>query len=274
MKGKRSIFLAVKWIFALLVTALFAFPLVFLVINSFRDKMDIVDNPLSFSGTLSFENFANAIDRMQYLTSFTNSLIVTVCSAVGIMFFASMLAFFIARFETKLNKAIFYTLVVSMIVPFQAVMIPFVYIYGQLHLLNSMPALMFFYLGFGLSLTTFMYHGFIKRLSVSLEEAASMEGASLFAIFWKVVFPQLIPITSTTFVLNVLWFWNDYLLPSLVLIQKSRTLPLATYTFFGTFTSDYGIAMAGLMLSIVPIIIFYVFMQKNIVGGITDGAVK
>lgn len=274
MKGKRSIFLAVKWIFALLVTALFAFPLVFLVINSFRDKMDIVDNPLSFSGTLSFENFANAIDRMQYLTSFTNSLIVTVCSAVGIMFFASMLAFFIARFETKLNKAIFYTLVVSMIVPFQAVMIPFVYIYGQLHLLNSMPALMFFYLGFGLSLTTFMYHGFIKRLSVSLEEAASMEGASLFAIFWKVVFPQLIPITSTTFVLNVLWFWNDYLLPSLVLIQKSRTLPLATYTFFGTFTSDYGIAMAGLMLSIIPIIIFYVFMQKNIVGGITDGAVK
>lgn len=119
-----------------------------------------------------------------------------------------------------------------------------------------------------------MYHGFIKRLSVSLEEAASMEGASLFAIFWKVVFPQLIPITSTTFVLNVLWFWNDYLLPSLVLIQKSRTLPLATYTFFGTFTSDYGIAMAGLMLSIIPIIIFYVFMQKNIVGGITDGAVK
>ena len=263
-----------KWIIALLVTAFFAFPLVFLVINSFRDKMDIVDNPLSFSGTLSFQNFINAFDRMEYLRSFTNSLVVTVCSAVAIMFFASMLAFFLARFETKVNKTIFYVLVISMIVPFQAIMIPFVYIYGQLHLLNSMPALMFYYLGFGLSLTTFMYHGFIKRLSVSLEEAAGIEGASLFTIFWKVVFPQLKPITSTTFVLNVLWFWNDYLLPSLVLIQKSRTLPLATYTFFGTFTSDYGIAMAGLMLSMIPIIIFYIFMQKNIVGGITDGAVK
>lgn len=274
MNGKRIFVSVIRAVVAVAVAALFAFPLVFLVINSFRDKMDIVDNPLSFAGKLSLENFFNAVDRMQYLNSFVNSLIVTVSSAVVIMFFASMLAFFIARFETKLSKGIFYTLVVSMIVPFQAVMIPFVYIYGQLHLLNSIPALVFFYLGFGLSLTTFMYHGFIKRLSVSLEEAASLEGASLFTIFWKVVFPQLVPITSTTFVLNVLWFWNDYLLPSLVLIQKSRTLPLATYTFFGTFTSDYGIAMAGLMLSIIPIIIFYVFMQKNIVGGITDGAVK
>ncbi len=274
MRGKRRFFSVLKWIVGLLSAAVFAFPLVFLVINSFRGKMDIVENPLSFAGNWSLENFTNAVDRMQYLSSFVNSFVVTVCSAVIIMFFASMLAFFIARFETKLNKVIFYTLVVSMIVPFQAVMVPFVYIYGQLHLLNSIPALIFFYLGFGLALTTFMYHGFIKGLSVSLEEAASIEGASLFAIFWKVVFPQLKPITSTTFVLNVLWFWNDYLLPSLVLIQKSRTLPLATYTFFGTFTSDYGIAMAGLVLSMIPIIIFYIFMQKNIVGGITDGAVK
>lgn len=274
MVEKRGLHRILVYLFALLAAVLFAFPVVFLVINSFRDKVSIVENPLALSGKLSFDNFSNAFVRMQYLNSFLNSLIVTVASAVIIMFFASMLAFFIARFQTRLNRVIFYVLVVSMIVPFQAVMIPFIYIYGKLNLLNSIPALIFFYLGFGLALTTFMYHGFVQRLSLSLEEAAEIEGANMFQIFWKVVFPQLKPITSTTFVLNVLWFWNDYLLPSLVLFQKSRTLPLATYTFFGTFTSDYGLAMAGLLLSMIPIVIFYIFMQKNIVGGITDGAVK
>lgn len=274
MSISRKIKQGIKLALAICVAAVFAFPLVFLIINSFRDKMSIVENPLSLTGTLSFENYSNAFERMSYLQSFLNSLIITVASATVIMFFASMLAFFLVRFENKMSKVIFYTLVVSMIVPFQSVMIPFVYIYGKLNLLNSIPALIFFYLGFGLALTTFMYHGFVKALSVSLEEAAEIEGANMFQVFWKVVFPQLKPITATTFVLNVMWFWNDYLLPSLVLFQKSRTLPLTTYTFFGTYTSDYGLAMAGLMLCIIPIIIFYIFMQKNIVSGITDGAVK
>ncbi len=274
MKISGKLFEIVKGILLAVLAILFIFPLILLLVNAFRDTRSIVENPLSFSGTVFLDNFINAFHTMNFPQSLLNSLIVTICSALVVMFFASMLAFFLARFESRFTNVIFYVLIVAMIIPFQAVMVSLVSIYGNLHMLNNMGTLIFFYLGFGLSLTTFMYHGFIKQLPISLEEAAQLDGASMFVIFWKVVFPQLKPITATTFILNVLWFWNDFLLPSLVLIQKSRTLPLTTYTFFGTYTSDYGLAMAGLVLSIVPIIIFYIVMQKNIIGGVTDGAVK
>lgn len=270
----KKLLKVVQWLVILLAAVAFVFPLAFVLLNAFRDNIDIIRNPLSFSGGLSFDNFVEAFERMNFMQSLVNSLIVTVSSVAIITVFGSMIAFYIARFESKFTKGIYIIFVLSMTVPFQAIMIPFVSIYGNLNMLNSRGALVFFYLGFAMAMTTFLYHGFIKKLSISLEESAMLDGASTFKVFWLVIFPQLKPITSTVMVLNVIWFWNDYLLPSLVLFQDSRTIPLSTFSFFGTHTSNFGLAMAGLVLTLIPVVIFYLFAQKGIVKGITDGAVK
>ena len=165
----------------------------------------------------------------------------------------------------------------SMVIPFQVIMIPLVYIYGgKLGVLNSRMILILMNFGFGTSMCTFMCHGFIKsNVPVALEEAARIDGCGPHGIFFRIVFPLMKPILSTIAILEVLGLWNDYLLPSLVLGRKELyTLPLAIRTFYGTFTNDYGNIMAGLTLSIIPIIIVYVFLQKYIVGGVIAGAVK
>jgi len=142
-------------------------------------------------------------------------------------------------------------------------------------ILNSRPMLIYFYLGFGLSLSTFMYHGFIKGISQSLEEAAIIDGCSRIGVFWRIVFPNLAPVTATVVILNLLWIWNDFLLPSLVLLHDfQRTLPLSTFYFFGTYTAEFGQGMAALIMSIIPILIIYLVLQKQIIRGVTEGAVK
>lgn len=141
-------------------------------------------------------------------------------------------------------------------------------------MLNSRSALIFFYVGFGVALSTFLYHGFISNIPYELDEAAAMDGASDFMVFRRIIFPMLSPVTATVAIVNGLWIWNNFLLPSLVLTQDLRTLPLRTYVFCGTYTSDYGLAMAGLVLSVAPIVLFYFVMQKQIISGVSAGAVK
>ena len=166
-------------------------------------------------------------------------------------------------------------LVASMIIPFQSVMIPFVTVFGNLGLLNSRGMLIYFYLGFGISMATFMFHGFIKSIPVELEEAAIVDGANRFQVFFKVVLPMLKPTTATIAILDVLWIWNDFLLPSLVLVNDNvRTLPLSTFYFFGKYTADYSVAMAALVLVLIPVLVFYFVMQKKIIAGVVDGAIK
>ncbi|ONI41431.1 sugar ABC transporter permease [Candidatus Epulonipiscium fishelsonii] len=256
------------------VALLFLFPFLFLLMNTFKGKMEILKNPLAFPTEWSLDNYIEAFEEMNYINSITNSIIITVIGVIVLNIFGAMMAFYLARFKTKANSIIYLVMTATMLIPFQTLMIPFVSIYGNLGMLNNRWILIYFYLGFGISLSTFIYHGFVNKLSVSLDESASIEGASKFAIFWKIIFPQLKPITATLTVLNVLWLWNDYLLPSLVLVNKDRTLPLNTYSFFGKYTSEYGLAMSGLVLSILPVIVFYLFMQKHIVSGITEGAIK
>jgi raffinose/stachyose/melibiose transport system permease protein len=206
---------------------------------------------------------------MEYFQSLTNSIVVTITSVAAIIVTSSMLAYYLARTKNKFSSATFLILVASMIVPFQALMIPFVGLFGDFGMLNSRTALVFFYVGFGVALSTFLYHGFISNIPYELDEAAAMDGASDF-----IIFPMLSPVTATVAIVNGLWIWNDFLLPSLVLTQDLRTLPLRTYVFYGTYTSDYGLAMAGLVLSVAPIVLFYFVMQKQIISGVSAGAVK
>jgi len=255
---------------------LYIYPFLLVIFNSLKERTEILRNPISLPSSLNIDNFTQAYSTMNFTTAFFNSLTVTVASLVIIILGSSMLAYFLARWNWRLNKIIFLLLILSMIIPFQVVMLPFVIIYGNfLGMLDSTPTLIFAYLGFGTAQSTFLYHGFIKGIPKELEEAAAIDGAGRLRIFFQVIFPILKPITSTIAILLVLWIWNDFLLPSLVLISPSnRTIPLSTFAFFGRFTADFGVAMAALLLAALPIIIFYLILQKHIIKGIADGAVK
>ncbi|MBW8351382.1 carbohydrate ABC transporter permease [Bacillus sp. IITD106] len=275
MRKKKRIAAIVLFILSVVLFILYFFPFILVLMNSFKERMDIVANPLALPSKLSFHNYIDAFETMNFMSALWNSLLVTVLSVVVILVFSSLLAYFLVRWKWKMNGVILMVLVASMIVPFQALMIPFVSIYGSLGILNSKWMLIFCYLGFGLSLATFMYHGFIKQIPVELEEAAIIDGASKFQVFTKVVLPMLKPITSTIAILDVLWIWNDFLLPSLVLVNEgSRTIPLSTFYFFGQYTSNYGAAMAGLTLAIIPVVIFFILLQKQIIKGVIEGAIK
>ncbi|MBO5030468.1 MAG: carbohydrate ABC transporter permease [Lachnospiraceae bacterium] len=258
----------------------YMFPFLMVVINSLKQKRDIIKSPFSWLFTikgLSFDNFVKAFTQMDFLNAFKNSLIVTVSATVLVTILAAMLAYYIVRHNNAVSKATFALMVASMIIPFQAIMIPLVSIYGgTLNVLNHRITLIFMHTGFSMAMSVFMFHGFIKgNVPIALEEAACIDGCTHTRTFFQIVLPLLKPIISTMVILNALAFWNDFLLPSLVLTDKKLlTLPLSTYSFYGTYSADYGTIMAGLLLCVLPILILYVVLQKQIIGGVVAGAVK
>jgi len=249
-------------------------PFFLVLINSFKPKFDILANPLGWPVTFTWENFQEALRKMNFFRSLVNSIIISTFSVSILIIFSSMLAYYLARTKNKFTKTTFLILVASMIVPFQALMIPFIAIFAQFVSLNNRVALIFFYQGFGVALSTFLYHGFISKIPAEIDEAAAMDGATDFVIFWRIVFPMLRPVTATVAIVNSLWIWNDFLLPRLVLTPETQTLPLSTYLFYGQYSTQYGQAMAGLLLAVLPIIIFYLVLQRQFISGISTGAVK
>jgi raffinose/stachyose/melibiose transport system permease protein len=265
------------FIFAAVLAVLYAFPFVMVLLNSVKDKREVRNEPLAWPTEWRWDNFTEAIDRMDYWQALGNSLIITVLSVGAIVITSSMLAYYLARSKTRFSAVTFLVLVASMIVPFQALMIPFVGLFGDrgLGLPGNQFTIAFFYVGFGVALSTFLYHGFISNIPFELDEAAGMDGASPLRTFRSIIFPMLGPVTATVAIINALWIWNDFLLPSVVLLDnEQKTIPLRTFVFYGNYTSDYGLAMAGLVISILPIVIFYFVMQRQIIAGISAGAVK
>lgn len=257
----------------------FIFPFVLVVINVFKVKADITTNPLALIGAhgFTFENFPEAMEKMNFWRSFGNSLIITVLSTIFTLLLASMTAFVIVRNKWKATALLFALMIASMVIPFQVLMIPLVSLYGGvLGILNHRATLIFMHVGFSLSMATFMFHGAINtNVPISLEEAATIDGCSRWQTYWKVVFPLLKPTIATVAIIDAMAFWNDYLLPSLVLAKKELyTLPIATQVFYGTFSTDIGLIMAALLLAMLPILILYLFLQRYIVEGVTAGAVK
>lgn len=254
---------------------LFVFPFLLLLVNSFKENKAITSSPLSLPESFSMTNYLDAFGKMDYVSAFTNSIIITVLSVLLISLLAAMTAHYFVRHQTKFNQYTFFLMVAAMIIPFQAIMIPLVKIYGSIGFLDSKWALIYMYIGFGSPLAVFIYHGFVKSIPAELEEAALIDGCTRTQTFFRIVFPVLTPTTVTIAILNVLWIWNDFLLPSLVLIAPDeRTLPLSTFYFFGTYTVDYGPLMAGLMLTILPVLIVYLFAQKYIIQGVMQGSIK
>ncbi|MBR2528715.1 MAG: carbohydrate ABC transporter permease [Blautia sp.] len=267
-------------IILILVFLAFIFPFILVVINVFKEKVDIVKDPLSLIGVkkgFTLENFPNAMSKMGFWKAFTNSLIVTVSSTVLTIMFSSMTAFVIVRNKWKACGLLFGAMIASMVIPFQVLMVPLVSLYGGIFgVLNHRVTLILMHVGFSLSMATFMFHGAIHtNIPLELEEAAFIDGCTRWQTWWKVVFPLLKPTIATVAIIDAMAFWNDYLLPSLVLQKKELyTIPIATQAFYGTFSSDLGLIMAALLLAMLPILILYILLQRYIVEGVTSGAVK
>jgi len=261
------------FVFALLI--LFLVPFYLVLNNSFRTTEMFVTSPFKLTDSLDPKNYIDAFNKMRFMNGLQNSFIITLCSVALILITASMSAHYLVRNRNRLTNTIFGIMVASMIVPFQAVMIPLAKIYGSMNLYNNPLTLMFFYMGFGQAFAVFIFHGFIKGIPVELEEAALIDGCGRLKNFFSIVMPNLKPVIVTVLILDVLWIWNDYLLPSMVLLSPDlRTLPLSTYSFFTTYSVDYAPLMAGLVLTIIPVIALYLLCQKQIIEGVVQGAIK
>lgn len=281
MKKDRN-FRIVLYIVGIITSVLYLSPFYILVVNSFKTKRALFESTLSIPKVFNVENFKIAADKLSLLShkgsffgsSLFNSLFITIGSVIVIVTFSSMAAWMLVRTKNKISTIIFFTFIAAMLVPFQAVMLPLVALSGKLGLQNRL-GLIFMYLGFGSSLSVFLYHGFIKGLPVSVEEAAVVDGCTPWQVFWKIVFPTLKPIHITVAALNVIAVWNDFLLPQLMINKQGlQTIPLKMFFFFGGYSKQWHLAMAGLLIAIVPVVIFYFIAQKHIIEGITAGANK
>lgn len=224
---------------------------------------------------VGFSNYIAGINASGFFKAFGISLFVTVGSLVGIIITSSMTAWYIVRHKNLFTKGLYLAFVFSMIVPFQMVMYTLTYVAVKLNFDNPL-GIIFIYMGFGAGLSVFMFSGFIKSIPREIEEAATIDGCNMLQVFFNVVFPILKPTTVTVAILNAMWIWNDYLLPYLILGSKYKTIPVAVQlTMQGAYGSvDWGGFMAMLTLSIIPIILLYIFAQRYIIEGVLSGAVK
>lgn len=272
---KRRIINLIQSFILFCVLIIFLIPFLMIILNTFKTTQQFVENPLSWPTQFNLSNYIKAFNDMNFVSGFVNSMIITAVGVGCIVLFSSMTAYLFARFEWKINKFLFFLMLAAMTVPFQVIMIPLVTIYGWAKLLDSRQILLFMYIGFGIPFATFTFHGFIRGIPLELEESAAIDGCSRLRIFFQIVLPLLKPALSTVVVLDVLWIWNDYLLPSLIIQSpKLRTLPLSNYNFFTSYSVDYSPLMAGIVMTIIPVLILYICLQKYIIEGITDGALK
>ena len=266
----------VKFIILVIISIAFIVPILLVLMNSFKNNVSVSNSPFAFPDNESFvgfDNYTNGIAKIDFFPAFFTSIFVTVFSVAFIILCTSMCAWFIVRVKTWYTKLMYLLFAFSMIVPFQMVMYPMSFVANQLKL-DNMFGIVVIYLGFGAGLSVFMFAGFIKSVPLEIEEAAMIDGCGPIRTFFMIDFPILMPSAITVAILNAMWIWNDYLLPTLIL-NKQRTLPMAIQYLRGGYGSiDMAAMMAMLVLAIIPIIIFYFSCQKYIIKGVVAGAVK
>ena len=270
-----------SWILTLIFSVIsiaYIYPLLLVLINSFKKKAFISRLPFALPNAKTFvgwENYKGGLTKINFFDSFANSLIITILSVILILLCTSMCAWFICRVRTKLTRSVYYLCLFSMVVPFQMVMFTLSKTADYLKL--STPfTIPIVYLGFGAGLAVFMFCGYMKSCPIEIEESAMVDGCTPLRTFFSIVLPILQPTYVTTAILETMWIWNDYLLPYLVLnLKKYKTIPIAIQYLKGGYGSvDMGAMMAMLVLSILPIIFLYLFLQKYIIKGMVAGAVK
>jgi len=269
---------AVLFITLSILAVVFLVPIIIVLVNSFKSSLYISLSPFKFPDSESFlgiENYVKGLTTSGFFAAFLRSVFITVVSVILIVVGTSMTAWFLVRVKTRFTKGLYYAFVFSMIVPFQMVMYTMTYVVNRVNF-DNVFGITLVYLGFGAGLSVFMLCGFVKSIPLSVEEAATIDGAGPLQTFFMIIFPILKPTAITVAILNAMWIWNDYLLPYLVLGTDDKTIPVAIQiSMQGAYgATDYGGLMAMLVLAIIPIIIFYLFCQKYIIKGVVAGAVK
>ena len=277
MNGKKN---AVKFgLYAVLtlIAVYTLFPIYFLFVNSFKSQKEIVAAPMSLPAAWNFDYLKNAAAQIHLLESAANTIFITVVAVTLIVLVASVTAWMMVRCKSKASNVLFLVFTAAMLIPFQSVMYPLGSLMERLGLKNTF-GLILMYGGFGLSMTVFMYHGFFKSVPLSLEEAAVIDGANIFQLFFHIVFPLVKPITATVIITNAMWIWNDYLLPFLIIgNNKSKTLTLSLYyakSLSGQYGNPWELIFPAVLICVIPILVIFIFLQKNIIEGIAAGAVK
>ena len=280
MKKRNSIAGKILTAFFVLLSLFWLFPIFEVVTNSFKENAFVNLEPFALPTAESFVGLANYIKGLTFgnypfVLAAGYSLLITVVSVLMILVFCAMSAWYIARVNSTMSKIFYYLCLFSMIVPFQMVMFTLTFTADKLNL-NTPWTIPIVYLGFGAGLAIFMFLGFIKGLPLEIEEAAAIDGCGPLQTFFLVVLPMLKPTLISVGILELMWVWNDYLLPYLVLDRtKFMTIPILVQYLKGSYgTVDLGATMAVIMMSIIPIIIVYIFCQKHIIKGVAAGAVK
>jgi raffinose/stachyose/melibiose transport system permease protein len=254
---------------------LWIIPLFFVLLNSFKTNAEYLASKIAFPSVIAFSNYAATMVTMRYLRSFGNSFLITVCSVTGLLALSILASYKIARVEGKLSTAVFLLFLCVFVVPFQSIMIPIVVTARAVGLMNKLIGLIIVYWGLVTPTAIFMYRGFIYTIPVSLEESARLDGANTPQILYHILFPLLKPITSTIAVLLSLQTWNDFLLPLLLLQSPEKyTIPLATMRFFQSYNTAWANILAAAVLGSLPMIILFFTMQRHVISGIINGAVK
>ena len=284
MKKSRAITLTV---IGILLSAYILFPFLLVLINAFKSQNAIVTNPISAAGASFSQFLSNLVSVINnpnfvFWHAFGSSAVVTIISLILLAVFGGMAAWVICRNKTKWSTVIYMVFISSMIIPFQVVMLPLVATFREvgkfvgLGMNGTIPGLIFAYCGFGGAMTVFILTGFIKGIPYELEEAAAIDGCSPEGTFFRIIFPLLKPTIVTVTILNGMWIWNDYLLPSILLGQSNpnKTLPVAVQAFVSSFTKSWDLILTAALLAMIPMIVIFLLAQKHIMDGMVQGAIK
>ncbi len=268
-----------KLLFELLIIGIacaYIYPVFLMLINSVKPFKEVVVDAIALPTKLALENYQYVTEKMSYGNLFVNNVIITTTGILGIIGFSSLAAYIIDRRQTKYTKFAHAFIITPMLIPFQAIMITLLKAMNIIHLSGSRIGLGIQYWGFGIPMAVFIFYNFMKTIPKEIDESACIDGASTFRTFVSVIFPLLKPVTVTVIVLDVMWIWNDFLLPLLMVnsSNKTKTLVLAAYNFVGQFNTQWHYAMTAMVLAVVPSIVIFVLLQKYIVSGVVAGAIK
>lgn len=259
-----------------LLSILFLYPLFLTIINSLKSFQEVMTDVIALPKRLAFENYSYVWEFINYPRLFLNNAVITILGLAGIILISSIAAYKLARTKSKASSIIYMLCIMPMLIPFQSIMLTVLQMAKSFHLSDSTWGLGILYWGFGAPLALFIYHGFVKGIPKEIDESATIDGASGFRLFFSVIFPLLKSVTTTIIIIDVMWIWNDFLLPLLMVngSPATKTLTLAAYTFVGQYTSDWQYAMTAMVMAVLPSIIVFIFLQKYIVKGVVAGAVK
>lgn len=255
---------------------LFMYPVILMVINSIKPFREVVMDVIALPGKIEYQNYLYVIKYINYPRLFLNNFFITALGIGGIVLFSSMAGYMLSRHKNGFTRFAYLFCIVPMLIPFQTIMITLLKVSKTLGLSESIPGLGIQYWGFGIPMAVFIYSGFVGTIPREIDESALIDGASTAGTFFKIIFPLLRSITATVIALDVMWIWNDFLLPLLMVngSVKTKTLTLAAYTFVGQYNTQWHYTMTAMVLAVFPSILFFIFMQKYIIKGVVSGAVK